>query len=185
MDYDHARQMIAAAVLEQEDWTIGEIATKAGVSVGHLHRLFRRYANATPRQFASTHAAASASAVSQSLLQHHWSDMQYNYPDDDHMGLPMPPNPIPEQPQDLRASFLPNNHCGAVENLAIAVVSNIAERHGALPWSATLEDLMQFEDFAFDIDPFYVDLSYTTSTAGQLGSTNDNWNHSLLYQQWS
>mgnify|MGYP001940458558 CR=1 FL=1 len=46
-DLTQAQNLIAIATVEGKDWSVAEIAAKVGVSIGHLHRLFKKYANTT------------------------------------------------------------------------------------------------------------------------------------------
>ncbi|KAH9869509.1 hypothetical protein IAQ61_006716 [Plenodomus lingam] len=52
-DLIQAQHFISVAVVEGNDWTVAEIAAKVGLSIGHLHRLFKKYSNTTPRDFAA------------------------------------------------------------------------------------------------------------------------------------
>lgn len=53
-----AQSFIAIAVAGRQDWSVAEVAAKVGVSIGHLHRLFRKYANTTPKEFANASVSA-------------------------------------------------------------------------------------------------------------------------------
>lgn len=50
--FQRASGLITKAVLEGTQWKVGSIATEVGTSSGHLHRLFKRFANTTPCLFA-------------------------------------------------------------------------------------------------------------------------------------
>lgn len=67
-----ARALIIAAVTatrgaEEPPWTVEGVAAELGVSGGHLHRLFRKELNTTPRAFAAAFAAAGAGATDAGL----------------------------------------------------------------------------------------------------------------------
>jgi methylphosphotriester-DNA--protein-cysteine methyltransferase len=65
-DFDAAKALIEQAEKHKEEWTVAEIAEKVGVSIGHLHRLFKRFANTTPKEFACIDARKPASKRSTS-----------------------------------------------------------------------------------------------------------------------
>lgn len=50
--FQRASALIAKAVQEGTQWQIRSIAAEVSTSSGHLHRLFKRFANTTPRLFA-------------------------------------------------------------------------------------------------------------------------------------
>lgn len=52
-DFDAARLLIERSQEQKEGWTVAEIAEKVGISIGHLHRIFKKYANTTPKEFSS------------------------------------------------------------------------------------------------------------------------------------
>lgn len=51
-DFDTAKALIERSEKQREGWSVAIIAEKVGISIGHLHRLFKRFANTTPKEFA-------------------------------------------------------------------------------------------------------------------------------------
>lgn len=62
-----ARDLITAAAADsaprEQPWTVEGVAAELGVSGGHLHRLFRKQLNTTPKAFAAAAVAAAAAAA--------------------------------------------------------------------------------------------------------------------------
>jgi AraC-like DNA-binding protein len=52
-DFDTAKSLIEGSEKQGEVWTVAGVAEEVGVSIGHLHRLFKKYANTTPKDFVS------------------------------------------------------------------------------------------------------------------------------------
>lgn len=52
-DFDTAKSLIEGSEKQGEVWTVASVAEEVGVSIGHLHRLFKKYANTTPKDFVS------------------------------------------------------------------------------------------------------------------------------------
>ncbi|KEQ90787.1 hypothetical protein AUEXF2481DRAFT_52470, partial [Aureobasidium subglaciale EXF-2481] len=50
-DFEAAKNLIEQSRERDEDWTVSSVAGKVGVSIGHLHRLFKKYANTTPKDY--------------------------------------------------------------------------------------------------------------------------------------
>lgn len=52
LDFERAQRFLTDAAGSGEEWTVTGIAEMTGVSVGHLHRLFKKFARKTPKQVA-------------------------------------------------------------------------------------------------------------------------------------
>lgn len=66
-DFDRALEAIEQKRSIGQKWTVAAIASELDLSVGHLHRLFKRFAGTTPKQFGGNTATMQGSM----LEQHH------------------------------------------------------------------------------------------------------------------
>ncbi|KAF1835277.1 hypothetical protein BDW02DRAFT_568151 [Decorospora gaudefroyi] len=99
-DLIQAQNFIAIAAVERQDWSVAEIAAKVGVSIGHLYRLFRKYAHTTPREFANASAAAE--------LQGHCYGDEIRFASSEDLSLPsIEPEPAVPQSTSERLVWLP------------------------------------------------------------------------------
>ncbi|KAH9882579.1 hypothetical protein J1614_000815 [Plenodomus biglobosus] len=99
-DLMRAQSLIAIAVADRQDWSVAEVAAKVGVSTGHLHRLFRKYANTTPKEFANASVAAELPA------QWCQDELQFASSEDSSL-LSIAPEPDVSQSTSERLAWLP------------------------------------------------------------------------------
>ncbi|KAI4740384.1 hypothetical protein E4T50_09173 [Aureobasidium sp. EXF-12298] len=69
-DFETAKALIERSEKQREGWSVAVIAEKVGISIGHLHRLFKKYANTTPKEFACNVTMMSISTSRVYNLEH-------------------------------------------------------------------------------------------------------------------